>query len=234
MKIEIKLKGGRTHPDVIRINDTVRRPKHHNDELVYDVLNFFEKQNFKYAPKFLGIDSKHRNIFSYIDGYCFDEVGFTDQKHLIEILNITKEFHTLSKKYTQSNKVICHNDISPLNVVFDNNLSKINGIIDWDSVSIDHNWLDVCYILILWINIGDPSKPVDKIFQELKIGLKTYNDSEIAKNLSDKFIYRIDKINASLNKNNKWYQKTKDWVDYLYTWIDNHKTRIDNLWSELV
>jgi hypothetical protein len=66
-KEEEKLAGGNVS-NVYRFEDTVRREIKPNSLKIHKLLQHLESKGFNYAPKFLGIDEKYREILSFIEG----------------------------------------------------------------------------------------------------------------------------------------------------------------------
>lgn len=62
---ETPLRGGRTIPAIVRIEDSVHRPVSPHSAFVHQLLINLETRGFSGAPRFLEIDSSHREILSY-------------------------------------------------------------------------------------------------------------------------------------------------------------------------
>jgi len=60
-----------------------------------------------------------------INGYTFVKIGLTNDKHLIQILITIQNIQKIKYK----RKYIVHGDLSPVNVIFDQNL-HVKKIID--------------------------------------------------------------------------------------------------------
>jgi thiamine kinase-like enzyme len=95
----------------------------------------------------LGRDEKGRDKFLYIDGYVPNEIGDTNIEQLCRFMQTVRNFHDLSLGFTNSEKVICHNDLSPCNTVFVNNMP--DAIIDWDSCAVGERWEDIAYFMAM-------------------------------------------------------------------------------------
>lgn len=54
--------------NVYRSEDTVRRELKPDSNKTHKLLQHLERKGFDYAPKFLGIDDKNREILSFIEG----------------------------------------------------------------------------------------------------------------------------------------------------------------------
>jgi hypothetical protein len=64
----VPLLGGDVTVGLVRIGETVRRPRGSGSDLVEAVLRFLEVSGFDGAPRFLGIDAQGRQVLSYVHG----------------------------------------------------------------------------------------------------------------------------------------------------------------------
>ena len=69
MTDESVLAGGRSTAEVLRIENTVHRSIGPNSEFAHRLLLLLEAKGYAYAPKFLGIDDKGREILTYVEGF---------------------------------------------------------------------------------------------------------------------------------------------------------------------
>ncbi len=69
---EIPMPGGDVTEGVVRMGDTVRRPMGPHSELVHRALVHLSDADVDFAPRFLGVDEKGREILSFIDGEVAD------------------------------------------------------------------------------------------------------------------------------------------------------------------
>jgi hypothetical protein len=65
---EIPLPGGFLTA-VVRVGDTVRRPRSRRASFVHQLLELFARHGWAGAPRFLGIDAQGQEILSFIDGH---------------------------------------------------------------------------------------------------------------------------------------------------------------------
>ena len=145
---EIILSGGRTTTGVVRVGNTVRRPAKKNSEYANQVLVFLEKKRFNYSPRYLGKDEENRDVFSYVEGFVPDDLGDTTDQQLHSFMKIVREFHDVSQDFVKSEiLVLCHDDLSPCNVVFRDDHPFV--IIDWDSVHPGERWEDFVHSLVM-------------------------------------------------------------------------------------
>ncbi len=221
----VLLKGGRSTKDVMRKGTIVYRPHKKTSIFANSVLQFFAQKHIKYTQHFLGVDDNERDMYTYIDGFVPIEIGETTIEQLCEFMKIVKVLHDCSQEFTQSNQVICHNDLSPCNTVFVNN--KPIAIIDWDSAAIGERWEDLTYILWLWINIGSHKRHEIDMLGQMKTALSVYGaDKQSLCNFADKLIWRMDKVLAEMSLDNYQYERTKDWVTFSKLWVEENREMI--------
>lgn len=222
---ELALFGGRSTEGVVRIDNTVRRPHKKESEFSNSFLSFLQESGFENSQRFLGRDDYGRDIFEYIVGFVPADIGNTTLNQLCEFMKIVRRFHDLSLRFTGTNQVVCHNDLSPCNTVFVDN--KPVAIIDWDSACVGERWEDLTYILWLWINIGSHDRANIDIIGQMKAALFIYGaDAETTKNFADKLIWRMDKVIAEMASDNYQYKKTNDWVKFSKLWVEQNRENI--------
>ncbi|EIV92105.1 phosphotransferase [Frankia sp. QA3] len=109
---------------VVRIGDTVRRPRTSRSDFVHRLLGFLDQQGWQAAPRFLGIDEQHREILSFIDGPVPWKVehapAVRSDAGLIRAAELVCELHDLTTgtPLADGHDVVCHNDLSPKNTVY--------------------------------------------------------------------------------------------------------------------
>ncbi len=190
---EIPLKGGRSTDGVVRVGDTLRRPHKQESEFVNSVLKYLEEQGYPYSQRYLGLDECSRDTFAFIEGYVPGEIGNTTLSQRCAFMKIVKNLHDVSSDFAPEGKVICHNDLSPCNTVFRNDIPV--AIIDWDSAAFGERWEDLTYILWLWINIGSHQRNKIDIMGQMKVALTSYRaDEQTLCGFADKLIWRMDKV----------------------------------------
>jgi hypothetical protein len=66
---EVPLDGGFANRGlVVRVGDTVRRPQRTTSAAAHALLQHLQDVSFDGAPRFLGVDSRGREVLSYIPG----------------------------------------------------------------------------------------------------------------------------------------------------------------------
>ncbi len=169
---EVRLKADRGR-EVVRIGETVRRTTFPWSPAVHRLLEGLEARGFPYSPRFLGIDEHGREVLSWIDGICGGdgyvegvERGATiwamvaDPAGLARYAQLVREYHDAVAGLTAADdacwatrkggpepgELICHLDLSPWNVVWQEDGQPV-GIIDWDYAEPADPIRDVAYAL---------------------------------------------------------------------------------------
>lgn len=146
--------------NVYRSGDTVRRELKADSAKIHKLLKHLENKGFGYAPKFLGIDEKGREILSYIEG----EAGHDPLKEYMWSDDVLKEIAKMLRLYhdavsdfpllddwksidntPEKVEVLCHNDFARYNIIF--NHKKPIGIIDFDVAGPGPRLWDIAYTL---------------------------------------------------------------------------------------
>jgi hypothetical protein len=133
---EVPLLGGMSTPGVVRVGDTVRRPMQANADYVHGLLLHLEQRGFEGAPRFLGVDSKGREILSFIDGYAPPHNGFELTEEAVRAgARLVRDVHDLTQgtPFAAGSEVAAHRNLSQPNFVFRDMIPI--AIIDWDVTS---------------------------------------------------------------------------------------------------
>lgn len=224
---ETPLDGGRITAGVVRVGNTVRRPTKRNSEYIHKVLNFLDLMQFNYSQRYLGKDDMNRDIFAFVEGFVPPDLGDTTDRQLYSFMKIVREFHDISLDFVNSDRlVLCHDDLSPCNVVFRDNHPIL--VIDWDSVHPDERWQDLTYILWLWINIGDHRRKMN-IVSQMSSALKAYGADETTKqDFADKLIQRMNRVLEETDETRTDYDRVKEWVQDSIRWVEKNNKKIKN------
>lgn len=133
---ELPLSGGRLTPGIVRVGNTVRRPPKDNAAFVHDLLLFLEDQNFLFAPRFLGMDSRGREILSYLEGETWPDSGSTLPDDVLEqAARAIRNYHdaTAGSQLSQGHEIVAHHELGPHNTIFQG--GHLIGFIDWDDAA---------------------------------------------------------------------------------------------------
>ncbi|MGE7662532.1 phosphotransferase [Peribacillus sp. NPDC097197] len=156
---EEELTGGNVSK-VYRSGDTVRREMKPNSQRIHALLKHLEGKGYEYAPKFLGIDDKGREILSFIEGEAGNyplQTYMWSEDVLREIAKMLRLYHDAVSDFAlddhwqaidntpQQAEVLCHNDFAMYNIIFQN--ERPIGIIDFDVTGPGPRLWDIAYTL---------------------------------------------------------------------------------------
>ena len=130
---EVPLTGGRVLRGVVRVGSTVRRPMPADPDYVHELLAHLERCGFEGAPRFLGVDSRGREIVSYIEGTTLPHNGFRLSSEAVAAgARLVRRVHDLTAgtEFAAGSEVACHLNLSQPNFVFREMVPV--AIIDWD------------------------------------------------------------------------------------------------------
>ncbi|MGG0739494.1 phosphotransferase [Niallia taxi] len=204
--------------DVYRSGNTVRRDLKPGSEKVHKVLKHLENKGFDYAPRFLGIDEKNREILTYIEGkagnYPLKKYMWSDNV-LKEIANMLRLYHdavsdfSLLKEWKPMDntpdkiEVVCHNDFAVYNIIFNN--ERPVGIIDFDVAAPGPRLWDIAYTLYTCVPLSrlwhtekgeavpyNPLKDADRIKQRVKLFFECYGVENMDKDFLEMVILRVE------------------------------------------
>jgi aminoglycoside phosphotransferase (APT) family kinase protein len=146
---------GRTTGGVVRVGDTVRRPRNPNSAFVRLLLAHLHEHDFDAAPESIGEDDEGREIFSFLDGDVPPDLdsGHSDDT-LAAAAQLIRRYHdaTAGSILAGTKEVVCHGDLSPCNTVFRD--GQPLALIDFDTAAPGTRLQDLGYALFLWLNLG--------------------------------------------------------------------------------
>jgi hypothetical protein len=131
---ELPLRGGMSTPGVVRVGDTVRRPRNANSEYVHDLLLHLERCGFEGAPRYLGEDDQRREILTFIEGFAPPHNGFRLTETAVRAgARLVRRVHNFTQdtRFAAGSEVACHLNLSQPNFIFREMIPI--AIIDWDS-----------------------------------------------------------------------------------------------------
>jgi hypothetical protein len=132
---------------VTRIGDEVRRGMRPASPAVHALLAHLERAGFDGAPRFLGIDDQGRERLTFIPGETHHRATpeTIPDAVLLAIGRLIRSYHDAVADFTLPDRlrwhaeaetavpgeaIVCHNDISPRNIVFRDGYPL--AMIDWD------------------------------------------------------------------------------------------------------
>jgi aminoglycoside phosphotransferase (APT) family kinase protein len=151
---EIELPGGFVNV-VVRVGDTVRRTRPANAAFVERLLAHLERRRWPGAPRFLGVDDRGRETLTYMEGHVAWQPHAHSVDSLAAVARLVREFHDLTAgtDLAGDHEVVCHNDLSPKNTVYDKDFRPI-AFIDWDIAAPGKRVHDVAHVCWQYVALG--------------------------------------------------------------------------------
>jgi hypothetical protein len=167
---EVPLPGGFTNAGrVVRIGDTVRRPRRPTSAATEALLGHLENAGFGGAPRFLGIDDDGRQIVSFIPGEAALEPlpgwALSDDT-LVSVAELLRCYHDAVASFDGSalswpqavpaafrGSLVCHNDPNLDNVIFRG--GRAVALVDFDLAGPACAAWDVACASRLWAPLRD-------------------------------------------------------------------------------
>ncbi|MFI6321157.1 phosphotransferase [Nonomuraea sp. NPDC050556] len=156
---------------VVRVGDTVHRTwdsPYGDMAFVHELLDHLE--GWPGAPRFLGFDEEGREVLTYLPGTH----GPVTDASLVRATTLVRELHDLTAgtPLAGDQEVVCHNDLSPANTVFDGALPY--GFIDWDLAAPGRRVHDVAHLCWQWLDLGPNIKDLAKTAERVRLIADTY------------------------------------------------------------
>ena len=215
--------------NVYRSGDTVRRDLKEDSPQIHQLLKHLEKKGFSYAPKFLGIDEKGREILTFIEGeagnYPLKEYMWSNDA-LKEIAKMLRLYHDAVSDFPikeswqpidntpQPFEVLCHNDFAVYNIIF--NHEKPVGIIDFDLVAPGPRLWDIAYALYTCVPLSrlyhtetgeavyyEPLKDADRIKRRVKLFFESYGIEGMEKGFLEMVLLRVEGLCKTIQRKAK-------------------------------
>ncbi|WP_163529966.1 phosphotransferase [Halobacillus ihumii] len=236
---EEKLAGGNVS-NVYRSEDTVRRELKPDSVRIHKLLQHLESKGFDYAPKFLGVDEKNREILSFIEGeagnYPLKKYMWSNDV-LKEIANMLRLYHDAVSDFpslsewnpidnTPNNiEVLCHNDFAIYNIIF--NKEKPVGIIDFDVAAPGPRLWDIAYTLYTCIPLSrfyytetgeavyyNPVHDAERIKKRVKLFFDSYSNEGMEEGYLEMVLLRLEGLckymRRKANERDSAFQKMID------------------------
>jgi hypothetical protein len=172
---EVELPAGDVTVGVVRIGDTVRRPRQESSGRVAAYLRHLESAGFEGSPRYLGRDSKGRDVLTFLPG---DVPGTPIESWaaadavLPGVARLVRRLHDASVGYVapprpvvpgrpQPNladgerRIVAQRDVTPQNTVFRDGVAW--GLIDFDLSDWTTRSIDLANTALHWIPLCDPA-----------------------------------------------------------------------------
>jgi hypothetical protein len=173
---ETELPKGDVTEGVVRIGDTVRRPRSAVSEVVAEYLDHLAAIGFDGAPRHLGLDSQGRDVLTFVDGAVpGDPVeGWARADGLLpSVGRLVRRLHDASDGWRPRTPVpipagrpvaalpddephlIAHRDVTPQNTVFREGVAV--ALVDFDLIGETTRSIDLANTAMHWVPLVDPA-----------------------------------------------------------------------------
>jgi hypothetical protein len=233
MSEEVPLIGGRITQGVVKKGNHVLRPLCSNSTLVHDVLRWLDNKSVELSPKFIGVTDDNREIISFLEGVSPNNIGWFCEDQIYQAGKIIKCLHDNLSDFPGCSigQTVCHNDLSPCNFMFLDNLPY--AVFDWDAAKIDDPINDVAYAVWLWLDIGyegpyeycNEINTPSNIGKKAKILLDAYELENNKRNILIPKIYeQMQRVSSSSKLDNR--KETYKWVHNCELWLRKYEDEI--------
>ncbi|UGT67955.1 phosphotransferase [Nocardia gipuzkoensis] len=177
---EIPMEGGFISR-AVRVGDTVHRQPGPHAEFIHQLLRHLEDRGWRGAPRFLGMDALGREMLTYLGGHVPHSGGqppVTGPQNLVAVANLLRQLHDLTAgtPLARDQEVVCHNDLSPKNTVYDSSAPTARPVafIDWDLAAPGARIHDVAHLCWQYLNLGPGIDDVAQAASQLQLVCNTY------------------------------------------------------------
>lgn len=178
---ESSLPGGFVNT-VVRVGDTVRRPASARTEFVSDLLKLLESRGWSGAPRYLGTDGEGREVLSHLDGHVAWEApqpaAVSSDESLAAVTRLVREFHDLTAgtPLAGEQEVVCHNDLSPKNTVYQPCRGELRptAFIDWDLAAPGARVHDIAHVCWQYLGLGPAVTDVEEAGRRMRLIVDCY------------------------------------------------------------
>lgn len=155
---------------VVRVGDTVRRPHQERSLAVAHYLDHLEHAGFAGSPRFLGRDSRGRDVLTFLDGSvaaASPQRWAASEELLASIAELLLDLHRAAAGFDAGEAlfprdpadvgptVVTHLDVTPQNVVVRD--GRAVGLIDFDLARRATAYLECRNTAMHWVPLADPA-----------------------------------------------------------------------------
>lgn len=183
--MEEALVGGNTTPGVVKIDNSVRRPRGRRSVFAASVLRALNDGGYRWAPLYLGVDDQDRDVLSFVEGATTDHPTQRDERSYAAIGRILRELHDLTRgtELAAGGECVIHGDPGPFNVVMRDGMPV--ALIDWDSAHPGDPLTDVGYAGWTWCIQAAGNVPVHDQARRLGQLVRAYDPGLSAQTVLD-------------------------------------------------
>nr|WP_272927100.1 phosphotransferase [Streptomyces sp. SID8382] len=239
---ESSLPGGFVNA-VVRVGDTVRRPASARTKFVSELLRLFESSGWSGAPRYLGMDDEGREVLSYLDGHVAWEprqpAAVSSDESLVTVARLVREFHDLTAgtPLAGDQEVVCHNDLSPKNTVYQLCSGELRptAFIDWDLAAPGARIHDIAHVCWQYLGLGPSVTDVEEVARRMRLIVDGYGLSD-RQRLVSTILWWQDRcwrgIEAQADGGDVAMARLRDagsvrQVQTAYRWVSDHRAALE-------
>jgi hypothetical protein len=171
---EIELPAGDVTVGVVRIGDTVRRPRQETSDRVAAYLQHLESVGFDGAPRYLGADEQGRDVLTFLPGevpgspveaWAAADGVLPGVARLVRRLHDASVGFSIAPRPVQAGRpqptfpsgeprLVAQRDVTPQNTVFRDGIAY--GVIDFDLSDWTTRSIDLANTAMHWVPLCDP------------------------------------------------------------------------------
>ena len=157
-----------------------------------------------------------REIITFLEGHSPDNIGNFSNEQLYNAGKIINELHNLLSDFPgcKYGQTVCHNDLSPCNFMFQNDVPY--AVFDWDTAEIGDPMNDLAYSIWMWCDIGNREQSIKLVNDKINSIMDGYGIKRF--DISDKIIEQMERNdNLAIGKEERvnfrqWVKECKEWV----------------------
>lgn len=228
---------------VVRVGDTVRRPASARTRFVGDLLRFLEARGWSGAPRYLGVDDEGREVLSYLEGHVAWEpcqpAAVSSDESLATVARLVREFHDLTAgtPLAGDQEVVCHNDLSPKNTVYQLSGGELRpaAFIDWDLAAPGARIHDIAHVCWQYLGLGPSVTDVEEAARRLRLIADSYELAD-RQRLVSTILWWQDRcwrgIDSQADAGNVAMARLRDagvvtHVRAAYQWVSDHRSALE-------
>ncbi|MFJ8545890.1 phosphotransferase [Streptomyces sp. NPDC093586] len=151
-----------------------------------ELLRLFEASGWNGAPRYLCVDDDGREVLSYIEGHVAWEprqpAAVSADESLVAVARLVREFHDLTAgtPLAGDQEVVCHNDLSPKNTVYQLYGGELRptAFIDWDLAAPGARVHDIAHVCWQYLGLGPSVTCVEEAARRMRLIVDAYGLSD--------------------------------------------------------
>ncbi|MEV5884892.1 phosphotransferase [Streptomyces sp. NPDC052020] len=147
-----------------------------------ELLRLLEARGWSGAPRYLGVDDEGREVLSYLEGHVAWEprqpAAVSSDESLVGVARLVREFHDLTAgtPLAGDQEVVCHNDLSPKNTVYQLRGGELRpaAFIDWDLAAPGARIHDLAHVCWQYLDLGPSVTDVEEVARRMGLIVDSY------------------------------------------------------------